>query len=135
MFELPLLQISVKARSGAAQGLAEFIAAFGLVLTILLTLRARREAVAMSVGLYIVAAYWFTASTSFANPAVTLARALSDTFAGIRMSDVPLFVGSQLAGALGALWVARFFTPAGASNERAETAPARKPATRNGRSW
>jgi glycerol uptake facilitator-like aquaporin len=123
MFELPLFQMSVKVRTGAAQGLAEFTAAFGLVLTILLTLRARREAVAMSVGLYIIAAYWFTASTSFANPAVTLARALSDTFAGIRMSDVPLFVGSQLAGALCALWVARCFMPAGAAGERARNRP------------
>jgi glycerol uptake facilitator-like aquaporin len=123
MFELPLFQMSVKARTGAAQGLAEFTAAFGLVLTILLTLRARREAVAMSVGLYIVAAYWFTASTSFANPAVTVARALSDTFAGIRMSDVPLFVGSQLAGALCALWVARCFMPADASAEQAKNRP------------
>jgi glycerol uptake facilitator-like aquaporin len=112
MFELPLLQMSVKTRSGAAQGLSEFTAAFGLVLTILLTLRARREAVGMSVGLYIIAAYWFTASTSFANPAVTLARALSDTFAGIRMSDVPLFVAAQLAGALCALWVSSRLAPA-----------------------
>ena len=111
MFELPLFQMSVKARTGAAQGLAEFTAAFGLVLTILLTLRTRREAVAMSVGLYIVAAYWFTASTSFANPAVTIARAFSDTFAGIRMTDVAPFIIAQLVGALfamvGASWLFR----------------------------
>jgi glycerol uptake facilitator-like aquaporin len=108
MFELPLLQLSVKARSGAAQGFAEWVATFGLVATILLTLRAKPQAVAMSVGLYITAAYWFTASTSFANPAVTLARALSDTFAGIRPNDVPLFIAAQLAGAVCALLLTRW---------------------------
>ena len=105
MFELPLLQLSVKARSGAAQGFAEWVATFGLVLTILLTQRAKPAAIATSVGLYITAAYWFTASTSFANPAVTLARALSDTFAGIRPNDVPLFITAQLVGAVCALWL------------------------------
>jgi glycerol uptake facilitator-like aquaporin len=99
MFDLPIVQLSQKMRSGMAQGFSESVATFGLVLTILLTLRARAEAVAMSVGLYITAAYWFTASTSFANPAVTVARAFSDTFAGIRVADVPLFVAAQLAGA------------------------------------
>lgn len=99
MFDLPLLQLSQKVRSGASQGLSEWVATFGLILTILLTLRARAEAVPVSVGLYITAAYWFTASTSFANPAVTIARALSDTFAGIRMEDVPLFIAAQFAGA------------------------------------
>ena len=84
MFDETLLPVSTKARSGPAQWLSEAVAAFGLVLTILLTLRANPAAVAASVGLYITAAYWFTASTSFANPAVTIARALSDTFAGIR---------------------------------------------------
>ena len=108
MFELSLLQLSVKARSGAAQGFAEWVATFGLVATILLTLRSKPQAVAMSVGLYITAAYWFTASTSFANPAVTLARAFSDTFAGIRLEDVPLFIAAQLAGAVGALLVVRW---------------------------
>ena len=88
MFEESMLQISTKARSGPAQWLSEAVAAFGLVLTILLTLRVNPAAVATSVGLYITAAYWFTASTSFANPAVTVARALSDTFAGIRPADV-----------------------------------------------
>ena len=93
MFDLPLVQFATKARSGLAQGFAEWVAAFGLLATMLLTLKARPEAIATSVGLYITAAYWFTASTSFANPAVTIARAFSDTFAGIRFPDVPLFIG------------------------------------------
>lgn len=99
MFDQPLVQLSQKARSGTAQGISEWVATFGLVVTVLLTMRARAEAVATSVGLYITAAYWFTASTSFANPTVTFARAFSDTFAGIRLTDVPLFVAAQLAGA------------------------------------
>lgn len=103
MFDLSMLQLSQKVRSGWAQAFSEWVAAFGLVMTILLTLRARADAVATSVGLYITAAYWFTASTSFANPAVTLARAFSDTFAGIRLADVPMFVVAQLAGAFCAL--------------------------------
>ena len=78
--------------------------------TILLTLRAKPEAVATSVGLYITAAYWFTASTSFANPAVTLARAFSDTFAGINFSNVPLFIAAQLVGAVSALALVRMLT-------------------------
>lgn len=108
MFELPLLQLSTKMRSGGAQAFSEWVAAFGLVLTILLTRRAKPEAVPLSVGLYITAAYWFTASTSFANPAVTVARALSNTFAGIRPNDVMLFIGAQLLGAVCALAVAKF---------------------------
>jgi glycerol uptake facilitator-like aquaporin len=108
MFDLPLVQFSTKVRSGFAQGFAEWVAAFGLLTTILLTSKARPEAVAMSVGLYITAAYWFTASTSFANPAVTLARAFSDTFAGIRLPDVPLFVAAQLIGAVCSLWLCRW---------------------------
>jgi glycerol uptake facilitator-like aquaporin len=111
MFDEPLLQLSTKARSGPAQWLSEAVAAFGLVLTIVLTLRAKPAAVAGSVGLYITAAYWFTASTSFANPAVTLARALSDTFAGIRPVDVAPFIVAQLAGAMAAMiichWLVR----------------------------
>ena len=103
MFAEPVLQASLTARTGAAQWFAEAVATFGLVVTILATLRARPAAVPMAVGLYIVAAYWFTASTSFANPAVTLARAFSDTFAGIRPGDVPAFVAAQGAGALLAL--------------------------------
>ena len=108
MFDLSLLQLSGKICSGAGQGFAEWVAAFGLVMTILLTLKAKAEAVPISVGLYITAAYWFTASTSFANPAVTLARAFSDTFAGIRPNNVPLFVAAQLTGAVCALWVCRW---------------------------
>jgi glycerol uptake facilitator-like aquaporin len=99
MFEESILQISTKLRAGPAQWFSEWVAAFGLVLTILLTLKANRAAVATSVGLYITAAYWFTASTSFANPAVTLARALSNTFAGIRPTDVTPFIIAQMLGA------------------------------------
>jgi glycerol uptake facilitator-like aquaporin len=102
MFELPLLQLSGQVRSGAGQWLAEAVATFTLVLAILGTLRARPEAVPVAVALAIVAGYWFTASTSFANPAVTLARGLSDSFAGIAPGDVPGFVASQAVGGLGA---------------------------------
>jgi len=100
MFELPLAQLSIKNRSGLAQGLSEGVATFGLVLTILLAMRFQPRSVAISVGLYITAAYWFTASTSFANPAVTIARSLTDTFAGIHPQDVGLFIAAQIAGAL-----------------------------------
>jgi len=110
MFDLPLLQLSDRVRSGPAQAFSEWVAAFGLLSTLLLTRRTRPEAVATSVGLYIAAAYWFTASTSFANPAVTLARAFSDTFAGIRLDDVPVFVLAQLAGALCAMAVVHALT-------------------------
>ena len=99
MFELPVWQLSATARTGAAQWLAEVVATFGLVVTILGGIRARPEAVAWLVGLYITAAYWFTASTSFANPAVAIARGLSDTFSGIRPVDVPAFVVAECAGA------------------------------------
>jgi glycerol uptake facilitator-like aquaporin len=100
MFDLPLVQMSDKLRAGPAQAFSEWTATFGLVVTILLTLRAKPDAVAASVGLYIIAAYWFTASTSFANPAVTIARSISDTFTGIRPEDAPLFVAMQFLGAL-----------------------------------
>ena len=110
MFDESVLQISAKMRAGPAQWLSEWVAAFGLVATILLTLRANPAAVPMSVGLYITAAYWFTASTSFANPAVTIARALSDTFAGIRPADVAPFVVAQILGAVAALYVCRWLT-------------------------
>lgn len=99
MFELPILQLSTKTRSGVGQWAGEAIATFGLILTILGTVRFRRAWVPATVGLYISAAYWFTSSTSFANPAITLARSLSDSFAGIAPSDVPAFVGAQLIGA------------------------------------
>ena len=105
MFDLPLLQASTTARTGGAQWLAELIATFGLVGTILATLVARPTAVPMAVGLYITAAYWFTASTSFANPAVTIARTLTDTFAGIQPAHAPGFIVAQLIGAVLALAV------------------------------
>jgi glycerol uptake facilitator-like aquaporin len=106
MFELPVWQLSTTVRTGFGQWLAEAVAAFGLVLTILGCLARTPAAVAYAVGLYITAAYWFTASTSFANPAVTVARALSDTFAGIAPSGVAAFVVAQCAGMLAALLVA-----------------------------
>ena len=99
MFELPLLQVSATVRSGAGQWLAEAVATFGLILTILGALHAR-AAVAPLVAAWITAAYWFTASTSFANPAVALARVLTDSFAGIRPADLPGFWLAQVAGAL-----------------------------------
>jgi len=99
MFELPTLQLSVKARTGVGQWVGEAIATFGLILTILGTVRHRSHWVPASVALYITAAYWFTSSTSFANPAITVARSLSNSFAGIAPSDVPPFVGAQLVGA------------------------------------
>ena len=105
MFAMPLLEISTHLRDGPSQGLAEFIAAFGLVATILGAIRHRPGAIPMLVGLYITAAYWFTASTSFANPAVTVARAFTDSFSGIAPSSVPLFIAAQFAGALAALAV------------------------------
>lgn len=104
MFGLDMMQFSQKIRSGGSQWFAEGVATFGLVMTILLTLKARQHAVAMAVGLYITAAYWFTASTSFANPAVTIARGFSDTFAGIRPVDVASFIAAQLVAAVIALW-------------------------------
>ena len=102
MFEETLLQFSLKPRTGGAQWIAECVATFGLLFTIHATLRTKSEAVAMAVGLYITAAYWFTASTSFANPAVTIARGLSDTFAGIRPEDIPFFIVAQIIGAMAA---------------------------------
>lgn len=103
MFALPLIEFSTKARSGGAQWFAEGVAAFGLVATILAGIRFQRNAVPWLVGLYITAAYWFTASTSFANPAVAIARALTNTFSGIRPADLPGFIASELAGAVVAL--------------------------------
>lgn len=108
MFGETLFQLSVKMRSGPSQWFSEFVATFGLLLTIFGTVRWRPEAVPFTVGLYITSAYWFTASTSFANPAVTIARAVSDTFAGIRPADVPVFILAQLAGALTAVALTRW---------------------------
>ena len=107
MFDLPILQLSAKARTGVGQWLGEAVATFGLILTILGTVRHRREWVPATVALYISAAYWFTSSTSFANPAITFARSLSDTFAGITPGDVPMFVLAQVVGAALAAMAAR----------------------------
>ncbi|MDP2311302.1 MAG: MIP/aquaporin family protein [Pseudomonadota bacterium] len=111
MFELPAFTLSTHARTGAAQWLAEFVATFGLLATICGVSRRTPAATPFAVAAYIVAAYWFTASTSFANPAVTLARALTDTFAGIRPVDVPGFVLAQLAGAAAATLLFRWLVP------------------------
>jgi glycerol uptake facilitator-like aquaporin len=111
MFDLPTLQLSVKARTGLGRWTGEAIATFGLILTILGTVRHRREWVPASVALYIVAAYWFTSSTSFANPAITVARSLSNTFAGIAPHDVPLFIVAQLIGAALAALTAKWLFP------------------------
>lgn len=108
MFDLPILQFSLKARSGLGQWTGEAIATFGLVLTILGTLRHRPGWIAPAVAFYITAAYWFTSSTSFANPAITVVRSLSDSFAGIAPHDVPLFVAAQLAGAVAAALTAKW---------------------------
>ena len=103
MFELPVWQFSITVRTGPGQWLAEAVATFGLLLTIFGCVWRRPDSVAYAVGLYITAAYWFTASTSFANPAVTVARSLSDTFAGIAPAGAPAFIVAQLAGALAAV--------------------------------
>ena len=103
MFALPLIDLSTKERAGAAQLLSEGVAAFGLVVTILAGIRFAKPAVPWLVGLYITAAYWFTASTSFANPAVAIARSLTNTFSGIRPVDLPGFIAAEFAGALVAL--------------------------------
>src|SRR5665213_3755546 len=111
MFGLPLVSLSSHARSGPQQVFSEFVATFGLVSVIWGCSRLRSNAVPFAVGAYITAAYWFTASTSFANPAVTIARCLSDTFAGIRPSDVPLFVVAQFLGGLAATLVFGWLVP------------------------
>jgi glycerol uptake facilitator-like aquaporin len=108
MFAEPVLQFSTRLRDGPAQIFSEFVATFGLVAAILGSIRFRPEATPMIVGLYITAAYWFTASTSFANPAVAIARVLSDTFAGIASTSVPGFVLGQLAGAVVATVLCRW---------------------------
>jgi glycerol uptake facilitator-like aquaporin len=108
MFDLPLWQLSVTTRTGPGQWLAEAIATFGLVLTILGCMARTPASVPYAVGLYITSAYWFTASTSFANPAVTIARSLSDTFAGIAPSSVVAFIVAQLAGMLAAVGLSQW---------------------------
>jgi len=113
MFELPLLQASLKVRSGGAQWFSEAVAAFGLIATILAGLRFARTSVPALVGLYITAAYWFTASTSFANPAVAIARSLSNTFSGIRPLDLPGFIAAELFGAVVAFVLMNWLLRAG----------------------
>ena len=115
MFDLPMLQVGIKPRAGVGQWLSEIIATTGLLVTILLGLRARAEAIPALVGSYIMAAYWFTASTSFANPAVTIARALTTTFAGIRPIDAPGFIVAQLIATALVLIAARWLRPSVAS--------------------
>jgi glycerol uptake facilitator-like aquaporin len=111
MFELPLLQVSLTSRTGFGQWLAEAIATFGLLLTILGCSARNSAAIPYAVGLYITAAYWFSASTSFANPAVTIARSLSDTFAGIAPAGVIAFIAAQLLGMLAAVTLGRWLWP------------------------
>jgi glycerol uptake facilitator-like aquaporin len=111
MFGLPLFFASHHSRHGAAQLWSEFVATFGLIFVIWACSRFRPSATPYAVGAYITAAYWFTASTSFANPAVTLARSASDTFAGIRPADAPGFISAQLAGALAATALFRWLAP------------------------
>jgi glycerol uptake facilitator-like aquaporin len=111
MFDLPVWQISTTIRSGAGQWLAEGVATFGLLLTIFGCLARVPSAVPYAVGLYITSAYWFTASTSFANPAVTIARSLSDTFSGIAPAGAPAFIAAQLAGMVAAVAIARMLWP------------------------
>jgi glycerol uptake facilitator-like aquaporin len=111
MFGLPVISLAQHARSGPAQWLSEFVATFGLLAIIWGCSRARASAVPYAVAAYITAAYWFTASTSFANPAVTIARGLSNTFSGIRVADVPWFISAQLPGAFAATIVFRWLVP------------------------
>ena len=111
MFGERLLMLSLHARSGSAQMVSEFVATFGLLSVIWGCSRRRSDAVPFAVAAYIAAAYWFTASTSFANPAVTLARALTDTFAGIRPVDAPAFIAAQFAGAAAATLLFRWLVP------------------------
>jgi glycerol uptake facilitator-like aquaporin len=112
MFDLPIVQASTHVRAGTGQWLSEAVATFGLVITVFSLLREKPAAVPYAVGLYIAGAYWFTASTSFANPAVTIARSLSNTFSGISPSSVLAFIAAQIAGALVATVLLRSIKPA-----------------------
>jgi glycerol uptake facilitator-like aquaporin len=112
MFEVPLFEASQHVRAGVGQLVSEFVATFGLLAVIWGCSRQRSSVTPFAVGAYITAAYWFTASTSFANPAVTLARSLTNTFAGIRPIDAPAFIAVQIAGALAATWTFRWLVPA-----------------------
>jgi glycerol uptake facilitator-like aquaporin len=116
MFDLPIIELSSKVRTGGAQWFSEGVATFGLVAVILAGIRFEQKAVPWLVGLYITAAYWFTASTSFANPAVALARSLSDTFSGIRPIDLPGFWIAEIAGAVAALRLLTWLLQPGASS-------------------
>ena len=118
MFDLPAISLARQARQGTGQLLAEFVATFGLLTAVLLTGRHRPDAVPYAVGGYITAAYWFTASTSFANPAVTLARTLSDTFTGIRPADVLPFIAAQVAGAVAAVGFVTAIAPTSVAPRR-----------------
>jgi glycerol uptake facilitator-like aquaporin len=113
MFALPLLDASLKVRTGGAQWLAEGVAAFGLIATILAGIRFERASVPWLVGLYITAAYWFTSSTSFANPAVAIARSMTNSFSGIRPADLPGFIAAEFCGALAALILMNWLLRAG----------------------
>jgi glycerol uptake facilitator-like aquaporin len=119
MFAEPLLQVSTKLRDGPAQAWSEFVATFGLLATIFGTLRFRPDFTPTAVGLYITAAYWFTASTSFANPAVTLARTVSDTFAGITPASAPAFIAAQVVGAVVAVGMFRWLLKPGSHSPSA----------------
>ncbi len=123
MFGLPAITLSMHSRNGSSLYLSEFVATFGLLWVIWGTSRARPSAVPFAVGAYITAAYWFTASTAFANPAVTLARAFSDTFAGIQLADVPGFIIAQIAATVIATWLFAWIVPS------AESAPDPVPAS------
>ncbi len=123
MFALPLLDASLKVRIGGAQWLAEGVAAFGLVATILAGLRFERASVPWLVGLYITAAYWFTSSTSFANPAVAIARSMTNTFSGIRPTDLPGFIAGEFCGALAALMLMNWLLRAGGEGAQQSRRP------------
>jgi glycerol uptake facilitator-like aquaporin len=116
MFGLVLIQASATARTGVAQWFSEFVATFGLLLTILTVVRFRIAAIPFAVGLYITAAYWFTSSTSFANPAVTIARTLTATFTGIAPADAPAFITAQFVGALVAMALIRWLLVPGSAS-------------------
>lgn len=131
LFELPLVQIGGTARAGLAQLASEAAATFALVACILLTLRARPESVAATVALTIAAGYWWTSSTSFANPAITVARALSDTFAGIRPADAGGFIAAQLIGAIAAMLACGWLYPTRAA-QAVSTAAAARSVSRSG---
>lgn len=128
MFEEPVLMLSLTPRTGAGQWLGEMVATFGLVATIIACVRLRPAATAPAVGLYITAAYWFTSSTSFANPAVTIARSLSDTFAGIRPADAPAFIAAQCVGAILATWLIGWLVRPAAQADAQEAAITRQAA-------